>query len=364
MDKNKKIIVGVVAIIMVGTLIGAVKFILFSEKEDQSNGVAISIPIVDEKKIDDASKMESYNKEPLDSIDVKFMNTAENIFGKKPEKDTPFTKSIENRNDSLDEKYVQEENTNEQDQFEEQLERIMAMQKQMEIQEQMEMKRQIELSQSQYSTLGEVSPALVTKLAEQSSDKIVSPLSKVLKQKNHFHGAVRDTEKSVLDLVPVETIDQGVIVNGSTVAIRTKREMKLQEPKITIPKDAVLYGKVVFNGTDRLQIDIESYKKNTKLYRLKMDVYDFDGRKGVHLGNRTWSKIPSVIANDVYDYAYTKGTQGSTFGGGDNSEIKMEEAKKVAILSATKEISKEVFDKRRVFMPRKYHLWINLKKEK
>jgi hypothetical protein len=113
-------------------------------------------------------------------------------------------------------------------------------------------------------------------------------------------------------------------------------------------------------SVDRLMIDVESYKSNNKLYLLDIRLYDFDGREGIHLGNRTWTKIPSKVAKDVYEYAYQKGTQASTFGTEDNS-IDLDESKDIAILSTAKHVGEEVFEKRKVFMPRKYHLWLNIK---
>jgi len=376
MDRNKKIIVGAVGLIMITALLVAIKFILSSEDEQQKMGISISIPSVDEKKIEAPSKIEKYDKEPIDSIEGMNMDAAENIFSKKQKTDNPFARSAKKDEYIMDDTDgLTQQNDKEQEEMELQLQEIMSMQEQMQMQEQIELQKQLALyqqmglnnqanqNQLQYLESETINPEQITAVARQQSEKIVSPLSKLLKEKDHFHGAIQNTKDKVLDLIPSETVDQGFIVNGSTIAIRTKKEMKLQDLQLTIPKDAILYGKVSFNGTNRLGIDIASYTTNTKLYRLKMEIYDFDGRKGVHLGNRTWSKIPSSVTNDVYDYAYTRGTQGSTFGGGENSEIKLEEAKKIALLSASKEISKEIFDKRKVLMPRKYHLWINLQVE-
>ncbi len=198
----------------------------------------------------------------------------------------------------------------------------------------------------------------IAKTAQMASERMSKSIQEKFSGKSHFQGAgsARRNDE-IVGLIPAETVDQGVLVNGSTIAIRTKKDVRLSEPALFIPKGSVVYGKVNLS-TNRLLIDINSYKTRDKLYLLDFSLYDYDGREGIHLGNRTWPKIPSKVANDVYDYAYQRGTQAAALGG--NNSINLDEAKDIAILSAAKEISSEIFDKRTVYMPKKYHLWFNI----
>jgi len=215
----------------------------------------------------------------------------------------------------------------------------------------------------QYSANGEntnqLTPDKISEIGTSVSEKLIGQINTQFQSQDFFHGAQSSNDDNkVLGLIPAETIDDRFLVNGSTVAIRTKKEIRLVNPRVVIPKGAVVYGKVSF-GTNRLLIDIDSYKTKNTLYRLDFTLFDFDGLEGIHLDSRTWPKIPGKVAKDVYDYAYQRGTQAAGFGS-ENNSVNLEEAKDIAILSAAKEIGNEVFEKRKVFMPKKYHLWFNI----
>lgn len=161
-------------------------------------------------------------------------------------------------------------------------------------------------------------------------------------------------------LVSCETIDQRLIVNGTTVAIRLKEALYIEESNFTIPKDAVLYGKAQFQGLDRMNINIRFYKEENKNFPISVKVYDFDGLEGIHLDNNTWPKIPPKVVKQVAQYARRKGLNPGNGIVGNNNQIDPEEIKTIAQLTALNETLKELIDRRKVHMYRKYHLWIKV----
>ena len=337
MEKKKKIIIGVVSTIMVIALGLVFKFMIFNDGDAGNQGIedeiSILLPTVDKQLLsEEASKKEEYDNQHITED--------------------------ESKNILLDELNTSSEDDLEKQQLEAELAKVLEMQKQMELQR----------LQSMRAASNRRAPVPVNGATANPVADIAKILSKGIENgvrgglpggTGSFYGAGSFNSSTELDLVPAETVDQGVLVNGSTIAIRTKEPLRLRNPNITIPKDAVVYGKVTFAGVDRLDINIVSYKTNKKLYNLNLQVYDFDGRPGVHLSNRSWSKIPGKVTNDVFRYAFQRGTQQPALGGAQNS-VSIDEAKDIAALSAANEVAQELFDKRRVMVPRKYHLWINI----
>ncbi|MBQ4820594.1 conjugative transposon protein TraM [Aquimarina sp. MMG016] len=388
MDKRKKIIVAIVGVLFSGILAGFVKLVVFPTKEPKSNEfkLKISTPKVDDNKIDRKSKLQKYAQEELDSLDPNITDAVKLL--NNDSRNSQNTKELSIQ-DQLKEAISggglnpQEEATIQTQSANDELKQILELQEKLlsetntqtpqqsvnnDVEDILKTYDQYIANYGQQSlprTIDSVqniaAPGGISNVAQQASQGIIGAVQNKLPQKDYFQGAVSSkSNKTTKDLIPAETVDQGVIVNGSTIAIRTKQDVRIQEPSVFIPKGSIVYGTVNIS-TNRLLIDITSYKKGNKLYVLDFSLFDFDGREGIHLGNRTWPKIPSKVAKDVYDYAYQRGTQAATFGG--NNDIQLDEAKDVAILSGARELSNEVFEKRRVFMPRKYHLWFNIKSE-
>ncbi len=179
-------------------------------------------------------------------------------------------------------------------------------------------------------------------------------------QGNYFFGAASATKSnSWQDLVPAETVDQGLYTTGSTVAIRTKKSLYFPSTRITIPKDAVVYGKISFTD-DRVLIDVKTYKHRNRLYPVAITTHDFDGREGIHLKTRSFFAIPAKVSKTVLDAALqTYSQQANAFGGG-TDRVPLGD---IAGVSALNEVSQEIFAKRRVFIPRKYHVWLTVTQE-
>ncbi len=384
MDKKKKIIVTIVGIACVVLLIVVFKIIVFpvEKTKTRKNQLSISTPEVIKDKIENKSKIEHYDKESLKSFGKNDIVKGFGNVGKETEEIVQEESLIVG--DNTEQEQGRSAQSYQKDAEDEELKQLMKLQEQLLAQSETpthsksydaeaEEIQKLLAAYNQYTQEGApnfqiqldengqpLTPEKITEIGTSVSEKIANQIDTQFQSQNFFHGAQSSKgEDKVLGLTPAETVDDGIVVNGSTIAIRTKKEIRLGNPQVLIPKGAIVYGRVSFD-TNRLLIDINSYKTRDKLYQLNFTMFDFDGAEGIHLDNRTWPKIPGKVAKDVYDYAYQKGTQASTFGSGDTG-VNLDEARDIAILSAAKEIGNEVFEKRKVFMPKKYHLWINIK---
>ncbi|OEK07354.1 hypothetical protein A8C32_18125 [Flavivirga aquatica] len=394
MDKKKKTIVAIVGTVCIILLIVLLKVFVFSSSDSKQrrNQLSISTPKVDKQKINRKSKLEHYEGESIEAIEknnvVKGLGNIEEVKKQVAFEEPSIIAGEELRNALENNKNVREENNTLETLYtpepvDDELKQLMQLQEQLlaqsipqtnqqgshteedDIQKLLESYSQLNQAYLKSPTgekegidISQLTPEKIAEIETSVNEKLAGDIRKKFKEKSYFHGAGSASKQdNVLGLVPAETVDQGILVNGSTIAIRTKKEVRLTNPPVLIPKGAIVYGKVSF-GANRLLITINSYKQGNKLYKLKFSLFDFDGVEGIHLGNRTWPKIPAKVTKDVYDYAYQKGTQAATFGG--DSAIQLDEAKDIAILSASKEIGNEIFEKRRVFMAKKYHLWFNI----
>ena len=180
-----------------------------------------------------------------------------------------------------------------------------------------------------------------------------------------FYSTVNENnDERKFELIPAEIVDRKLVYNGTTIAIRTKKSIRIPDTKITIPKDAILYAVVQFQSSYRVNLDIASYKSGKTLYPIDINVVDYDGRPGISLSDKSWLKIPSKVTKDVFDYAYKRGTQANQSalnGGGQNSQVSLKEAQSIGVLSSLREISNELLVKRKVLIPSQYEVWLYIK---
>ena len=173
-----------------------------------------------------------------------------------------------------------------------------------------------------------------------------------------------NNDERKFELIPAEIVDRKLVYNGTTIAIRTKKSIRIPDTKITIPKDAILYAVVQFQSSYRVNLDIANYKSGKTLYPIDINVVDYDGRPGISLSDKSWLKIPSKVTKDVFDYAYKRGTQANQSapnGGGQNSQVSLKEAQSIGVLSSLREISNELLVKRKVLIPSQYEVWLYIK---
>jgi len=177
-----------------------------------------------------------------------------------------------------------------------------------------------------------------------------------------FYTTVNENnDERKFELIPAEIVDRKLVYNGTTIAIRTKKSIRIPDTKITIPKDAILYAVVQFQSSYRVNLDIAGYKNGKTLYPIDISVVDYDGRPGISLSDKSWLKIPSKVTKDVFDYAYKRGTQANQSalnGGGQNSQVSLKEAQSIGVLSSLREISNELLVKRKVLIPSQYDVWL------
>jgi hypothetical protein len=365
MDQKKKIIAIAVFVVFMSAIGLYAKYTFFSDDEEEEKEFTITVPEVNEEDLDSVSKLEGYDK---DSYKLK---TTEELLKKREEKkearDTygfnPFRTNPaaeDTLSDPADE--FEKMRLEEQLKAKEELEMLLKMQEEMNTQ----VANQVPANYYQPAPV----PAAPDPVNEGLPDIEEDPGPLTLTEKwdqqkdrgNPFRGVSGFTkDEGILDLIPAETVDQGQLIEGSTVAIRLKQTLRIPDSKIAVPKNAVLYGKASFDGKFRMHIDIVSYKTNRKLYPVNLNIYDFDGREGVHLGTNTWPKVPGRVAKEVFRFVRQRGTNPAAFGGGNN--IDGETVRTITLLSTINEVLEELVNRKRVFMPRKYHLWINVVKE-
>ncbi len=361
MDKKKKIVASAVFGVFVIVIVFFCKSLLFGSTEEEKR-FDVSTPDVNEKEIKGVSKMKSYDSE------IKQVGDTTSIIDLQKKKKSGFD-DIQNFNPfkrggnrstnakDLANGLLKEDRAQSMQQIDPELLALMQMQEQMMAQEASRSR-----SEGRATRTRNTASAPVKKKAAPAPKKELTLKDIRTKSENSgsfFQGAAGKTatKDAMINLTPCETVDQGVLIQGSTVAVRLKKAFQTQDPALYIPNGAVLYGKVAFTGQDRLQIDIESYRDGDKMKPVSLSIYDFDGREGVHLGVNEWPKIPSKVAKEVLNYVKQRGTQASTFGGG--NDIDLGEAKDLAIISSLKEVSEELLERKKVFMPKKYNLWIN-----
>ncbi|MBL3658415.1 conjugative transposon protein TraM [Fulvivirga sediminis] len=331
MDNNKKIIVAVVGLVLAGTLVFALKSIISPSYASSGNGIAEGLefdaPDLNLSKLDSSSKKELYDESNQYDRD-RYDSLGDNLsfLQKLKEKMTKDTEELPSSQF--------EENSSAEDDL-----RML-----------MELQSNLNAANAQYD-MGQMQ-------MQQSPPE--PEVKKIPKDGDFFFGAASATEGSPAEnLIPAETIDQGVFKQGSTIAFRTKESIVLPKHNVRIPKGAVMYGVVMFEG-NRLNINVNKYKRDNKLYSLNLDVYDYDGLQGIHLNHRTLFSIPSNVSKDVYRAAIqTYQQQQPILGNGDRREP----LDRVAVLSAAKEVAREVFDNRKVFVPRKYHIWLTINQD-
>ena len=369
MEPKKKIIIGVVSVLMLFLLFISFKLFVFSSSDDKDSKsiIRLNSPKVDEKKIDVTSKKEMYDREITEPLSKEMIDS---VALDKEENDVinPFTNNDSDSEILKEEEgeiYIDEESikNNYLKQYEKDIESIEYLQR--------EMQKQANsyINNSSYKSNSPTEEELINMFIKQETTTKTNTQKKPLyrdkirnkekaKTDQFFHGITGGNNKSK-NLVPVETIDKYILIDNNTIALRLKKSEYIEELDLIIPKNAVLYGKISFAGDFRMELDINSYMTNDEIHFLNAEVYDYDGREGINLLNRSWTKIPANVAKDVYTFAMRKAQQTGGLGVRDNT-INPDELKRVAMISSAKEIAREIFEKKRIYLPEKYQLWINL----
>lgn len=368
LDKKKKIIIGVVFVFALGSLILIMGLIL-SPKKQESNDKLIQTPNVDEKQLEEKSKLEIYNQ---DESDLKKYFSKNGKYDRDPE----FSED-EEQIQNFDSRAEESDYAKRQERYMKALSNISSQTRsypsgygysssygsdtESSLGKIFELQDKIRSGLAENAASRNSRDSVNFSKSRESEEKLVK--NNISNEKNFFQGTTSEVNRKILQLIPAESIEQKRILDQQIIPIRIKEDMRLSDVPggLLIPKNSIVYGKIAL-GEERIHIDIESYKKNDVLYLLNFRVYDYDGREGIQMNNHSWLKIPSTVSKDVYDYAIERGTNGGgSILGNANTGVDLKEARNLAILSAGKEISKEVFEKKKVFLPKKYQLWINIR---
>ncbi len=89
-------------------------------------------------------------------------------------------------------------------------------------------------------------------------------------------------------VIPAIIPEDQTMVTGATLKLRTQQEASVGS--LTIPKNALLYGKVSISG-ERMLVSIGSVRIGMGLYPVDFQVFDMDGMAGI--------RIPGAIDRDV-----------------------------------------------------------------
>jgi hypothetical protein len=377
MDKKNKIIIVVVGLVCVTLLFVLIKFIVFpSEKNNgganlkiNRNEINIEMPKIDENLLRDKTKKALYD----DAEENDYVNPFTN--------QSSLNNSLSLPNEEESEGVSARSNTglkslNAGGEANNEIQMLLELQKQIEDEQRLrlessnqdnglkeikELKEQMKLQEQMYSNSIHNLP---NQTPIEIKEKIVLNNSFNNNNKDLFYSTVNKENNNVLTLIPAEIVDRTLAYTGSTVAIRINKPIYIEDFRLHIPKAAVIYAKAKLIN-DRLELNIDSYKANNILYKINIKVYDFDGREGMNLSNKAWLKIPSKIAKEVFTYAYTRGTQAAgALGGGGNQSVNLDEAKDIAVLSALKEVSNELLERRKVLLPKQYNIWLNITNKK
>jgi hypothetical protein len=99
--------------------------------------------------------------------------------------------------------------------------------------------------------------------------------------------------------LPAVVPDNQVLVSGSTIALRLLGDATLNGMRI--PKDQLVYGIVSINN-DRMQVTINSIRRDHDIYGIAVQVYDMDGLPGIH--------IPGMVSREVAKQSADQGVSG------------------------------------------------------
>lgn len=105
---------------------------------------------------------------------------------------------------------------------------------------------------------------------------------------NGFYGLEKETVSKQSNSIEAVVNENQTLVNGAIIKLRLLNDIYINGSKI--PSGNFVFGIVSLNG-ERLEIEINSIRRDNSLYAVKMEVYDMDGLPGIY--------IPGAISRDV-----------------------------------------------------------------
>jgi hypothetical protein len=386
MERNKKIIVGVVFTICVSFLFGYIYISFFNIKtEEKEMKFQFEIPEILDKTHND-SKLDYYNRQ-LDS-----KNTSEGFLLKKTKpstktdsltyfdnigyKMTDLNESSEEATDiGSNQKYVTAKKTinehisaNKKDDLsrlldimESNTQYLNEMDEKNLTHEIPQIKNNIKkdafLQGIETSPEKEIDiPDLKYKNVSLKKDRNESVFFSTSKNKNAFKGAVSDMKNNEKELYKAEFYDTQLIENNGLVIIHLLEDVFF-EKNYVIPKYTVLYG-IAKLSPNRLFLTISpNIIKNEKRLPAPIIVHDFDGLEGVFMRNNSLSSIPIETASDLTELVKESYRNSNIITGG--ASVPLKEAS--IILSSDKTL--KYLNRLKVKISGGHKIWLSVEKK-
>lgn len=175
------------------------------------------------------------------------------------------------------------------------------------------------------------------------------------KNKNAFKGTVSDMKNNEKELYKAEFYNTQLIENNGLVIIHLLEDVFF-EKNYVIPKHTVLYG-IAKLSPRRLFLNISpNIIKNEKRLPAPIIVYDFDGLEGVFMKNNSISSIPIETARELTELVQESYQNSNIITG--NSSIPLKEAS--IILSSDKTL--KYLNRLKVKISGGHKIWLSVEK--
>lgn len=187
-------------------------------------------------------------------------------------------------------------------------------------------------------------------------DRIENVFFGTSKNKNAFKGTISDTKNTEKELYKAEFYNTQLIENNGLVIIHLLEDVFFEKNYI-IPKHTVLYG-VAKLSPRRLFLNISpNIIKNEKRLPAPIIVYDFDGLEGVFIKNNSISSIPIETARELTELVKESYRNSNIITG--NSSIPLKEAS--IILSSDKTL--KYLNRLKVKISGGHKIWLSVEKK-
>ena len=97
-----------------------------------------------------------------------------------------------------------------------------------------------------------------------------------------------EVTETAVEAIPAIVEEDQTLVTGATIALRLTETVRVGG--VAIPRNQLVYGLVSINN-DRMQVSINSIRKDRMIYTTALQVYDMDGLPGIH--------IPDMLTRNV-----------------------------------------------------------------
>ena len=139
----------------------------------------------------------------------------------------------------------------------------------------------------------------VSKITKTDNISLIDTYKNKAESNAGFYG-IDDNESQSEEDNAIEAVVHAnqTLVNGAVIKLRLTTDIYISGS--LIPKGNFVYGIASLNN-ERLEIEVNSIRNGNSLFPVKLEVYDMDGLRGIH--------IPGAIARDVAKQSADNGLQ-------------------------------------------------------